>query len=74
MALMSVYYASVNRSQVQTARNSSQPFNLIISPRTETVSGPVKDAIFSSGGVIVEFNVATGSFKSVTLEGNRIIR
>lgn len=51
------------------------PFNLIISPRTQTISEPLRRAIESTGGSIFEFNPATEMFKEITnFSGNKVIR
>jgi RHS repeat-associated protein len=62
------------KAQYNYATQNGKTFNLIVSPRTQTISIPLQNAIRQSGGIIVEFNPTTGSFQSVTLQGNRVIR
>jgi hypothetical protein len=62
------------RAQYDYAVQNSQTFNLIISPRTETISRPLQQAVSQQGGIIVEFNPVTGSFRAVRVQGNRIVR
>jgi filamentous hemagglutinin len=40
------------------------PFNLVVSPRTEYISGPLRSAVRESGGSIRVFDPATGTFRS----------
>jgi len=59
----------------EIARSQNMPFNLIISPRAETVSKPLQKVIKDTGGTIFEFNSATGTFKEITsFSGNKVIR
>jgi hypothetical protein len=62
------------QAQFDVARQSDQTFNLIISPKTETVSRPLQQAVRSRGGVIVEFDAATGGFRNVQFRGNAVVR
>ena len=45
--------------QAQAADGS---FNLIVSPRTQYISGPLQDAVSASGGTIRIYNPATRTF------------
>jgi len=62
------------QAQYDVALQSKQSFNLVTSPKTETVSRPLQQAIRSRGGVIVEYDAATGSFRNVQFNGNRVFR
>jgi hypothetical protein len=62
------------KAQYNYATQTQQTFNLIISPRTQTISVNLQNAIRQTGGVIVEFNPSTGSFRFVTMQGNRVLR
>jgi hypothetical protein len=46
--------------QIQ-AQGTEGSFNLIVSPRTQYISGPLQDAVQGSGGTIQVFNPATGT-------------
>ncbi|HEX8324048.1 MAG TPA: RHS repeat-associated core domain-containing protein, partial [Tepidisphaeraceae bacterium] len=56
-------FASVARQQ------NNLPFNLIISPRTQSISGTVVEAINRSNGNVFQFNDATGAWSTVDLRG-----
>jgi len=58
----------------EIARAQNVPFSLIISPRTQTVSGPLQRAIKSTGGTIFEFDSASEIFKTVNFSGNKVLR
>jgi filamentous hemagglutinin len=47
--------------QAQAADGS---FNLVVSPNTQYISGPLQDAVYGSGGTIRVFNPTTGIFTS----------
>ncbi|MFY0678885.1 MAG: LysM peptidoglycan-binding domain-containing protein, partial [Neptuniibacter sp.] len=51
----------------QYARENELPFNIIISPRTQSVSGPVLDQIRSTGGYLREYNPSTQQFRSINI-------
>ena len=53
-------------SQNSAARTMGVPQNLIISPRTAQISGPLRNMIFRSGGRIFEFNPSTSTFSEIT--------
>ncbi|WP_330208192.1 putative toxin [Pseudomonas sp. Z13] len=54
------------RAQLQLAEMTGQPFNLVVSPRTESISAPLQqriDAVTSKvGGGIYRFDPSTGLF------------
>ncbi|WP_249583668.1 putative toxin [Pseudomonas viridiflava] len=54
------------RAQLQLAESTGQPFTLIVSPRTQTISGPLRsriDAVVSkNGGGIYKFDPSTKIF------------
>jgi len=62
------------RAQFKLAIDSGQPFNLVISPRTETISGPLWRKIKETQGEIFQFDASTGKFSSITLNGNKVFR
>ncbi|MGH2272881.1 RHS repeat-associated core domain-containing protein, partial [Anaerohalosphaeraceae bacterium U12dextr] len=66
--------SSQTRGFEEIARTQNMPFNLIISPRTETVSEPLKAAIYRTGGAIFEFNPTSGTFNNITFQGNKVVR
>ncbi|WP_114391083.1 putative toxin [Notoacmeibacter marinus] len=47
------------RAQAQIARETGQPMNLIVSPRTQRVSGPLLDDVRSTGGNVHIYDPAT---------------
>ena len=47
------------RAQIKLARENNQPFNLVVSPRTRTVSEPLRDAVKKTRGHIYVYNPAT---------------
>lgn len=49
------------RAQIQVATSTGQPMNLVVSPRTQSVSGPLIDGIRSTGGNIYIYNPSTSS-------------
>ncbi|WP_107497092.1 putative toxin [Thalassobius sp. I31.1] len=49
------------RAQSQIARESGEPLNLVVSPRTQTVSGPLLNDVRSTGGNVFVYNPATDS-------------
>ncbi|KVZ48062.1 RHS repeat-associated core domain-containing protein [Burkholderia ubonensis] len=51
----------------QYAAEHKLPFGLIISPRTQTMSGPLLDNIRSTGGVVLEYNPATGDYTPIDI-------
>jgi len=62
------------RAQFKLAIDSGQPFNLVISPRTETISGPLSEKIRQAGGEIFQFDASTNTFSSTSLVGNKVMR
>ncbi len=48
---------------IGTARNANAPFNLVVSPRTTTISGPLLKAITEAKGSIYVFDPAAGTLK-----------
>jgi len=62
------------RTQIDAALTARLPFNLIISPRTETVSLPLQQAIRQTGGRVFEFDASTQAFRSVVFDRNRVVR
>jgi RHS repeat-associated protein len=55
-------YSPQLQIQAQTAQSAGGTFNLIVSPNTQYISGPLRQAVFQSGGSIQVFNPATGAF------------
>jgi RHS repeat-associated protein len=51
------------RIQYQWAVNNDQAFNLIVSPRTESISRTVVQNVRATGGTIRVFNPSTGTFR-----------
>lgn len=47
------------RAQAQIARESGQPLNLVVSPRTQQVSGPLLNDVRSTGGNVFVYNRLT---------------
>jgi hypothetical protein len=63
------------RSQFAAAKTGNLPFNLIISPRTTTIYGPVRRAVEATGGIITQFDSVTGKFTTINnFNGSQIIR
>ncbi|WP_410478221.1 putative toxin [Pseudomonas syringae group sp. J309-1] len=48
------------QAQVKIALESGQPLNLVVSPRTQTISGPLTRQIRRTSGDIFRYNPATG--------------
>ncbi|MDR2637806.1 MAG: hypothetical protein LBB55_05650 [Zoogloeaceae bacterium] len=48
------------RAQIQRAGELGQPFNLVVSPKTQYISGPLLEAIEEIGGSIYRYDPATG--------------
>lgn len=46
--------------QLKIALESGQPLNLVVSPRTQTISGPLTRQVRRTGGDIFRYNPATG--------------
>ncbi|NJK32418.1 MAG: hypothetical protein HC927_08410, partial [Deltaproteobacteria bacterium] len=46
--------------QINYAISSGKPFNLVVSPRTQYVSAPLKEAIKDTGGTVMVFDSSTG--------------
>ena len=49
--------------QIQAAA-ANGPFSLVVSPRTQTISGPLRTAVSASGGSIRVFDPATNTFRT----------
>ncbi|NJK33190.1 MAG: hypothetical protein HC927_12735 [Deltaproteobacteria bacterium] len=49
------------QAQINYAVNAGKPFNLVVSPRTQYVSLPLKEAVESTGGTISVLDTATGA-------------
>ncbi|MGU3400492.1 hemagglutinin repeat-containing protein [Brucellaceae bacterium D45D] len=47
------------RAQIQVATETGQPLNLVVSPRTQSVSGPLVSGVRSTGGNVYVYNPAT---------------
>jgi hypothetical protein len=47
------------RAQIQVATETGQPLNLVVSPRTQSVSGPLVSGVQSTGGNVFVYNPAT---------------
>jgi len=60
--IKNVINLSFTRQLQIEAAASEGPFSLIVSTRTETISGPLQNAVYSSGGTIQVFDSATGAF------------
>jgi RHS repeat-associated protein len=50
------------------------PFNIIISPRTQTVSVPLQRAVQMTGGRIFQFDPATETWSTPTFNGPNVVR
>lgn len=48
------------RAQAREARNTGQPMNLVVSPRTINISQPTLDLIENTGGAVYRFDPITG--------------
>jgi hypothetical protein len=62
------------KAQAELARLNNKTFNLIISPRTKTISRPLAEAIRERGGRIIEFNPHTEKWSFIENTGQRIVR
>jgi len=69
-----LYQTPQTRGFFEVAKSQDVPFNLIVSPRTQTISGPLRQSIERTGGTIFEFDPVTETFKKVIIEGNKVIR
>ncbi len=49
--------------EASAAKERGVPFNLIVSPRNESISAPLQRAISDTGGTIQVFDPATGIFR-----------
>jgi hypothetical protein len=61
-------------AQADAAEAAGVPFNVIISPRTQTVSIPLQQRVRELGGRILQFDPATKTFSSVRFNGNKVFR
>ena len=43
------------------------PFNIIVSPKTKSVSEPLLEQIRSTNGKLIEFNIDTGKFNPLDI-------
>lgn len=57
--VLNLLYTNQLKIQVQRADSS---FNLIVSPRTQSISQPLQDAVRTSGGNIQIYDPVTGEF------------
>lgn len=48
------------RAQIKVATDTGQPLNLVVSPRTNTVSGELMRQVRSTGGDVFRYNPSTG--------------
>jgi len=48
------------RAQIKVASDTGQPLNLVVSPRTNNVSGELMRQVRSTGGDVYRYNPATG--------------
>lgn len=48
------------RAQVKVASDTGQPLNLVVSPRTNSVSGELMRQVRSAGGNVYRYNPTTG--------------
>jgi hypothetical protein len=62
------------RAQAAAAATARLPFNIIISPRTQVIYGPVQRVVNKSGGRFFQFDDAAGVFSPVNFNGNRVVR
>jgi len=62
------------RAQFSAAQTAGTAFNLIISPRTATVSRSVQDMVARTGGKIFIFDPKTNKFAEALVDGNKIVR
>ncbi|MEW6736290.1 MAG: RHS repeat-associated core domain-containing protein, partial [Acidobacteriota bacterium] len=70
-------FGSQQEAQAYVARQRGTSYNLVIGPRTKTISLRLQRAVIQSGGTIVEFNSTTRSFRSVTFDRihpNKVVR
>jgi RHS repeat-associated protein len=55
------------QAQASIARQNDLPFNLIISPETNSISGPVIRSINETGGNVFQFDTTTGTWTTIDL-------
>lgn len=67
-------FTSQLRVQADAAATANLPFNLIISPRTETVSLPLQRVVRGSGGRVFEYDPVAKKFSNVDFVNNRVLR
>lgn len=70
--VINLYRSPQTRGFEEVAKSINQPFSLIVSPRTQTVSKPLQDAIRNTGGTVFRFDTTSGTFRTVTFTGNRV--
>jgi len=63
----SISQSPQTRAFAKYAKKNNLPFNLIIGPRTRTISGPLLDQIRKRSGVVLQFNPTTNIFKNVKI-------
>jgi RHS repeat-associated protein len=72
--VVNISYKKQLQAQVDFSIQSGQSFNLVISPRTATVSRPMQRIVRARGGIIVQYDPVTNGFSNVIFQGNRVIR
>ena len=55
--------------QIALALEHKQPFNLVVSPRTQSVSGPLRRAVRETGGTVYVYNPATDALTEFKFKG-----
>lgn len=55
------------RAFYQYASDNELPFNLIVGPRTQTISEPLLDNIRATGGGVMEFDPVTRQFNPIDI-------
>ncbi len=66
-----------NSKQMRAFRKAAEegtPFNLIVSPKTKTISKPLQDAIRETKGKIFQYDPKTGKWSKVVTDGNKVVR
>ena len=60
-----------NSDQLQSfyeyAKNNDMPFNVIVSPRTESISAPLLDNIRATGGSVIQYDPATNELTPIDI-------
>lgn len=62
------------RAQAVLAKTEGFPYELIVSPRTKTVSRPLQELVedLPKGSAIKQFNPRTGKTETVTFKKNKV--